>query len=91
MEEFDIKHQFHLLQKEVEAAVSLTEDVKLNFLAAIDSLRIEVEVLKRFMERHHADFPLRYPALREEVVREVDPEWIERSARSKSAGRAKEE
>jgi|KBSSwiStaDraftv2_1062776.scaffolds.fasta_scaffold334499_2 hypothetical protein len=33
MEELDIKHQLHLLQKEVEAAVSLTEDVKLNLLS----------------------------------------------------------
>ncbi len=76
MEELDIKQQFHLLQKQVEAAVSLTEDVKLDLLSAIDSLRIEVEVLKRFMERYHADFPRRYPALREEIMREVDPERV---------------
>jgi hypothetical protein len=91
MEELDIKRQFHLLQEEVEAAVSLTGDVKLNLLAAIDTLRIEVEVLKRFMERYHADFPRRYPELREETMREVDPEWIEQSKRSKKTGRAKEE
>jgi hypothetical protein len=91
MEELDIKQQFHLLQKEVEAAVSLTEDVKLNLLSAIDSLKIEVEVLKRFMERYHADFPRRYPELREEIMREVDPEWMEHSGRSKRAGRAKGE
>jgi hypothetical protein len=91
MEELDIKHQFHLLQKEVEAAVSLAEDVKLNLLAAIDSLRIEVEVLKRFMERDHADFPRRYHELRKEILQVVDPEWIERSERSKGAGRAEGE
>jgi hypothetical protein len=89
MEEFDIKQHFHLLQKEVEAAVSLTEDVKLNLLSAIDSLKIEVEVLKRFMERYHADFPRRYPELREEIMRAVDPEWLERQERSQRAGRAK--
>jgi len=33
MEEPDIKHQLYLLQKEVEAAVSLTKDVKLNLLS----------------------------------------------------------
>ena len=91
MEELDIKRQFHLLQEEVEAAVSLIGDVKLNLLAAIDTLRIEVEVLKRFMERYHADFPRLYPELREETMREVDPEWIEQSERSKIAERAKEE
>lgn len=77
MEEMDIKHHFHLLQQEVEAAVSLTQEAKLNLLAAIDSLKIEVEILKRFMERHHPDFTHRYPALRDEVIRTVDPEWME--------------
>ena len=91
MEERDIKHQLHLLQKEVEAAVSLTEDVKLNLLSSIDLLKIEVEVLKRFMERSHADFLRRYPELREELMREVDPEWTEQTERSKSAARAKGE
>ena len=91
MEELDIKHQLHLLQKEVEAAVSLTEDVKLNLLSTIDLLKIEVEVLKRFMERYHADFPRRYPELREELMREVDPEWTEQTERSTSAARAKGE
>jgi hypothetical protein len=91
MEELDIKRQFHLLQEEVEAAVSLVGDVKLNLLAAIDTLRIEVEVLKRFMERYHADFPRRYPELREEMMREVDPEWLERSKKSKKVEPAKGE
>jgi hypothetical protein len=77
MEGMDIKHQFPLLQQEVEAAVSLTQEAKLNFLTAIDSLKIEIEILKRFMERHHPDFARRYPALREEVIRTVDPEWME--------------
>ncbi len=89
MEELDIKQRFHLLQKEVEAAVSLIEDVKLDLLTAIDSLRIEVEVLKRFMERHHADFPRRYPELKEEMMRAVDPEWVEHSQRHTKARRAK--
>jgi hypothetical protein len=91
MEELDLKHQFHLLQQEVEAAVSLTAEVKLNLLAAIDSLKIEVEVLKRFMERYHADFPRRYPELREEIMRGVDPEWIEHKEQNKTARRAKRE
>jgi len=91
MEELDIKHQFHLLQKEVEAAGSLAEEVKLNLLAAIDSLKIEVEVLKRFMERYHADFSHRYPELKEELMREVDPEWLESRGRSDRARRTKKE
>ena len=89
MEELDIKQQFHLLQKEVEAAVSLTEDVKLNLLSVIDSLKIEVEVLIRFMERHDADFSRRYAELREEVLHQVDPEWTERREEDQRTRRAK--
>jgi hypothetical protein len=81
MEDLDIKQQFHLLHKEVEAAVSLQEDTKLNLLATIDALRIEVEVLKRFLAHYHADFSRRYPELREEVMRQVDPEWIPQAKR----------
>lgn len=54
MEEMDIKHQFHLLQQEVEAAVSLTQEAKLNFLAAIDSLKIaarDAPLVKRVTNR----------------------------------------
>jgi hypothetical protein len=78
MEELDLKQQLHLLQKEVEAAVALAEDTKLNVVAAIDSLKIEIEVLKRFLEQHYPDFARRYAELKETVIREVDPEWTER-------------
>src|SRR6266568_9060048 len=89
MEEMDIKQQFHLLQKEVEAAVALSEDTKLNLLSAIDSLQIQVEVLRRFIERCHMGFACRYPELREEVLREVDPEWLEGGGTRKRGDRAK--
>jgi len=89
MEELDIKQQFHLLQKEVEAAVSLTEDVKLNLLSVIDSLKIEVEVLKRFLGRYDGDFSRRYAELREEVLHHVDPEWAERREDDKRTRRVK--
>ncbi|MEW6298636.1 MAG: hypothetical protein AB1671_12945 [Thermodesulfobacteriota bacterium] len=77
MEELDIRQQLNLLQKEIEAAVSLTEDTKLDLRAAIDTIKLEVEILKRFITRHHADFAAQYPKLREEIIREVDPEWNE--------------
>ncbi len=91
MEEMDIKQQFHLLQKEVEAAVALSEDTKLNLFSAIDSLQIQVEVLRRFMERCHMGFACRYPELQEEVLREVDPEWLEGGGTRKRGNRAKKE
>jgi hypothetical protein len=59
------------------AAVSLIEDTKLKTAAAIDALKIEVEVLRRFMERYHPDFAPRYAELRAQGIQEVNPEWIE--------------
>lgn len=82
MEDIDIEQRLHLLQKEVEATASLAEDTKLNLLSAIDSLKLEIEILKRFMEQHHPDFARRYPELKEAVMREVDPEWMGHSGRS---------
>jgi hypothetical protein len=81
MEEQEIQHRFHQLQQEIEAAVSLIADTKLNDTAAIDALKIEVEVLRRFMERYHPDFAPRYAELRAEVIQEVNPEWSEPGAR----------
>jgi hypothetical protein len=85
MEEMDIRQQFHLLQKELESAGSRTEELRLNLIAAIDALKIEVEVLRRFMEQHYQDFSRRYGALREEVIQQFDPEWVERARREKSS------
>lgn len=65
-----------LLQKAVETAGARIEDTRLNLVATIDALKLEIEVLKRFMERYHADFSHRYPELRDELMREVDPEWL---------------
>jgi hypothetical protein len=75
MEELDLKQQLHLLQQRIEAVASLLEDTKLSLVSRIDTVKLEVEVLRRFLGHAHADFPRQYPALRQEVVREVDPEW----------------
>jgi hypothetical protein len=77
MEEFDLKQQLHLLQQQVEAVASLLKETKLSLVSRIDTLELEVVVLRRFLEHAHTDFSRRYLALREEVVREVDPEWTE--------------
>lgn len=77
MEEKELRQRFHLLQQEVEAAVSLVEDAKLNCQTATDALKIEIEILRRFLERYHPDFAQRYAALRAEVVQEVNPEWLD--------------
>jgi hypothetical protein len=76
MHELDIQQRFHMLQREVEAAVSLSKDARLDFTAAIDSLRIEVEVLKMFMERSHPEFETLYPKLKEQALQAINPEWM---------------
>ena len=86
MEDKDIKQQFHLLQKEVETAGARIEDTRLNLVAAIDTLKLEIEILKRFMERYHADFARRYPELRDELMREVDLEWLAPERTQHNAG-----
>jgi hypothetical protein len=83
MEEVELKQQLRLLQQQVEAVASLLEETKLSLVSRIDMVGLEVEVLRRFLRHAHADFPRRYPTLREEVVREVDPEWTETPAETK--------
>jgi hypothetical protein len=56
MDDAEIKQRFHLMQKELEVTASLMKQSKLDLLAAIDSLRIELEALKLYMHRSHADF-----------------------------------
>ena len=83
MEDKDLDHRFHLIHEEIEASVSLTGDLKLDVLAKIDALKIEVEVLRRFMQRYHPDFLRVYADLRAEVIQEVDPEWMETGKRER--------
>jgi hypothetical protein len=76
MQEIDIQQRFHLLQREIEAAVSLLKEAKLDFAASLDALKIELEVVKIFMERHHPEFATVYPKLKEEALQAIDPEWL---------------
>ncbi len=75
MEDVDIKHRFHLMQAEIEATASLLKDTKVDLTLAIDSIKIELEILKAYMERYHPEFAKSYPKLREEAIQAIDPEW----------------
>jgi hypothetical protein len=77
MEDAEIERRFHLLQTEIEATGSLLKDSKIDLTAAIDSLRIEVEILKSYMERYHPSFGETYSELRQEAIQSIDPEWVE--------------
>ncbi|MBI4525427.1 MAG: hypothetical protein HY695_16625 [Deltaproteobacteria bacterium] len=87
MQDADIQQRFHLMQMEIEAAVSLVGQCKLDLLSAIDSLRIELEILKTYMERYHPGFAESYPKFREEAIQTIDPEWISAEPARKAGGR----
>lgn len=84
MEDLELQQRFHLLQKELEATAALAQETKLDSVSAIDSLKIEIEALKIFMKHHHADFARLYPKLREEAVREINPEWPDSGSKTES-------
>jgi hypothetical protein len=75
MEDADLKHRFHLMQAEIEATASVLKDAKIDLTSAIDSIKIELAILKTFMARYHPEFAKTYAALREEEIQAVDPEW----------------
>jgi hypothetical protein len=72
----DIEQRFHLIQKEIEATAALLNEAKIDLTATVDSLRIEIEVMKMLMERYHHDFSQCYPRFRDEAMQVIDPEWI---------------
>jgi hypothetical protein len=76
MNETDIQRRFHLMQKEIEATASLSKDAKIDLTAAVDSLKIELEVMKTYMERFHPGFGEAYTKLKDEIIQAVDPEWV---------------
>jgi hypothetical protein len=87
MEDADIAQKLHLLQEEIEATVSLMTEARLDLKGAIDLLRIELEVLKSYMQRYHPDFSASYPKLREDAIQAIDPEWISSESVKKLGGR----
>jgi hypothetical protein len=71
------------MQKEIEATVSLLKEAKLDLTASVDSLKIEIEALKTYIERHHPDFAESYAKLKEEAIQVIDPEWLAESGERK--------
>jgi len=62
-------------------------DNKLDVMAAIDSIKIELEVLKMYMERFHPGFADSYPKFREEAIQAIDPEWMGSQSAKRLGGR----
>lgn len=87
MQDADIEQRFHLMQKELEATVAVMMESKLDLKAAIDSLRIEIEVLKTYMSTYHPGFTESYPRFKEEAIQAIDPEWMASESAKRFGGR----
>lgn len=75
MEPIDIAQRLLLLEKQVESAVSLYQEARLELISAIGQLRIEVETLRAFLQKLHPELEHLYPRLKDEVLQKLDPEW----------------
>jgi hypothetical protein len=71
------------MQKEFETMAMLLRDGKVQMVAAIDALKIENEIMKRYMHERHPEFPQACAKRREEAIQAVDPEWIGRQTRTR--------
>jgi hypothetical protein len=75
MKEAEIDEQFRLLQQAIVLAGEAVETLKRDQRAAIDTLRLEVEVLKRCLcQVHHPELAAQFEAIRATLIREFDPE-----------------
>ena len=69
-----IEEQYRLLQREVVLAGEAIDTLRREHLAEIDSLRLEIEILRRCLISIHPEFAGRYEVLREQVLRQTYPE-----------------
>jgi hypothetical protein len=74
MTEAQSAEQFRLLQQEIVLAGEAVETLKRDQRAAIDVLRLEVEVLKRCLCQVHPELAAQFEAIRATLIREFDPE-----------------
>jgi|PlaIllAssembly_1097288.scaffolds.fasta_scaffold1117994_2 hypothetical protein len=63
-----------LLDEELDLLTTEVMNLKLNCRTEIDALKLEIETLKRLLAGSHPDFPERFQAVKEAVIREVSPE-----------------
>jgi hypothetical protein len=74
MKEAEITEQFRLFQQAIVLAGEAVETLKREQRAAIDALRLEVEVLKRCVFQLHPELATQFETMRADVIREFDPE-----------------
>jgi hypothetical protein len=74
MKEAEIDEQFRLFQQANVLAGEAVETLKRDQRAALDALRLEVEVLKRCLCQVHPELAAQFEAIRATLIREFDPE-----------------
>ena len=74
MTEAQSAEQLRLLQQEIVLAGEAIETLKRDQRAAIDALRLEVEVLKRCVLQVHPELAAHVETMRATLIREFDPE-----------------
>ncbi|MCK4389881.1 MAG: hypothetical protein KAV83_06560 [Desulfobacterales bacterium] len=76
MREGEVEKQFKILQQEIALAGEELEAIRRDQRATTDALRLEVETVRRCLERLHPDLQECFVAMRAEVMRETDPERL---------------
>jgi hypothetical protein len=74
MKAAEITEQFRLLQQEIVLAGEAIETLQLDQRAAVDALRLDVEVLKRCLLQLHPEFAAHFETIQADLRREIDPE-----------------
>ena len=75
MSERDVQEQLNRLRAEIESIIERYDRGQREMRAEVDSLKIEMQTVHRFLAKFHPEFTAAYPALRENVVRGLDPEF----------------
>ena len=74
MKEAEITEQSRLFQQAIVLAGEAVETLKREQRAAIDALRLEVEVLKRCLLQLHPELATQFETMRADLIRAFDPE-----------------
>ena len=74
MKEAQITEQIRLLQREVVLAGEAVETLERDHRAAVDALRLDIEVLKRCLLQLHPEFAVHFETVRATLMRAIDPE-----------------
>lgn len=74
MKDAESEEQFRLLQREMVLAGEAVEALKRDQRAAIDTLRLDIAVLKHGLLQLHPDLATHFETIRDTLGHEIDPE-----------------